>query len=609
MFIFRSISGKWELVGIEGLGWVDDCDVSGDTIIAFTDSREFINHYQFDRDNNVAVPIEGDFRRGESFNTKTKRSLDGNHIVISVSETYIEHYDRVFIYKRSDGDQQFRFHQSLKVSDYEEGFGRTFDVQGDTLVVGGNNRTFIFLDHGDFFEESIILDKAYTSIKLSNRNVIATTEANRVESFVILEDCTQLVPTQTPSLSTSPSFTQSPSSVPSAVVSYGFTHMVWLVDDGNGKYVGKDVTNYPTESPTTSTSSPITSSRPSLSPSLSLPPTEKCFVINIAFIFDKYPEQTFWTLTKLGLYGNDDILIKSYRPLSTDVSYEEKMCLKEGKYRINVKNWDGLCCDDGLGSYSITSYGALIVRGGKFDREETRTFNLPYDSNLSPSQSPSASSAPSIVPTKSLDPTKKPSLAPTKSPSQNPSETPSTSLVPSVVPTNSFEPTKKLSLAPSNSQVPSLSPSLSLFPTETCYWLKLMVTFDEYEEETTWELLLTSSSSSSAKEYIFVNSTEPLEGVYDGSLCLPEGQYQFTIYDSYGDGMCCKHGEGSYNLTSYGEVIVQGGAFGASEMTTFDIPHDPISVITESTTAAPVVVLDRAAPTTTYAPTPIFSPS
>ncbi|KAL7425605.1 hypothetical protein ACHAXM_000083 [Skeletonema potamos] len=117
-----------------------------------------------------------------------------------------------------------------------------------------------------------------------------------------------------------------------------------------------------------------------------------------------------------------------------------------------------------------------------------------------------------------------------------------------------------------------------------------MVTFDSYEGETTWELLPTTSSSS-VKEYIFVNATEPPDGVYDGSLCLPEGQYKFTIYDSAGDGICCGFGEGSYNLTSYGEVIVQGGAFGAIEMTTFDIPHDLSSVITKSTTAAQIPTL------------------
>jgi len=720
MFIFRSISEKWEQVGIEGFSSVDGCDVSGDTIMAFSDfSEEFINHYQFDREDNVAVPIQDDFRLGESYSVETKRSLDGKHIVYSTyHRTWTNDiytgvtYDRVFIYKRSDDDQQFRLQQRLEASDYEEGFGRAFDVQDDTLVVGGNNRTFIFLDHGDFFEESIILDRAYTSIKLSRRNVIATTKADRVESFVILEDCTQLVPTQTPSLSTSPTFTQSPSSLPSAAVTYGHTPTAWLVDDGSGRPLWKTYT--PTQK-FTRTTPPTTSLRPSLSPSLSLPPTEKCFVINIAFTYDSYPEETRWKLLKLDQAGGDDTVIKSYRPSSTskDKSYREDMCLEEGRYQFIVTDWDG------TKSYNVSSYGDIIVQGGKFDREETRIFDLPYDSNLAPSQAPSSSFAPSLVPTTSLDPTKKPTYAPSNShvPSQTPSEsslptetcywlsiemnvadfetswellmalntdeyelvegfdasdvynTPNKSYClpegsykftiydsfgdglaniggsysltsygesivqggefgtnetttfdlpfdpssvnvttttiapvsfPTYPPTLSFAPslTKYPSASPSKSQPPSTSltpsqfPSKSLLPTETCYWVKLMVTFDEYESETTWELLQINSTS----EYKFASATESLkDGVYDGSLCLPEGQYKFIIYDSAGDGICCG---GSYNLTSYGIVIIQGGQFGASETTMFDLPFDPSSVVTTSTTLAPA----------TYSPTSPLTP-
>ena len=56
-------------------------------------------------------------------------------------------------------------------------------------------------------------------------------------------------------------------------------------------------------------------------------------------------------------------------------------------------------------------------------------------------------------------------------------------------------------------------------------------------------------------------------------LCLKEGQYQFTISDSYGDGICCHRGKGYYNVTSYGEVIVQGGEFAFNDTTLFLIPH------------------------------------
>ena len=54
------------------------------------------------------------------------------------------------------------------------------------------------------------------------------------------------------------------------------------------------------------------------------------------------------------------------------------------------------------------------------------------------------------------------------------------------------------------------------------------------------------------------------------SLCLDEGSYEFTVFDS--DGICCLYGDGQYNLTSNGNVIAQGGEFTNSETTVFFVP-------------------------------------
>ena len=46
--------------------------------------------------------------------------------------------------------------------------------------------------------------------------------------------------------------------------------------------------------------------------------------------------------------------------------------------------------------------------------------------------------------------------------------------------------------------------------------------------------------------------------------------YTFTIFDSFGDGICCNWGSGSYSLTSRdGAVLASGGSFSASENTDF----------------------------------------
>ncbi len=47
------------------------------------------------------------------------------------------------------------------------------------------------------------------------------------------------------------------------------------------------------------------------------------------------------------------------------------------------------------------------------------------------------------------------------------------------------------------------------------------------------------------------------------------GYYTFTIFDSYGDGICCAEGNGYYNLIVDGETIHSGGEFGSEEIVEF----------------------------------------
>jgi len=68
-------------------------------------------------------------------------------------------------------------------------------------------------------------------------------------------------------------------------------------------------------------------------------------------------------------------------------------------------------------------------------------------------------------------------------------------------------------------------------------------------------------------------------GNYDGGEeyqtdgCVDEGgSYTFTITDTFGDGICCSYGSGSYTV-SVGEETKTGGQFGSSETQTFG-PED-----------------------------------
>jgi hypothetical protein len=453
--IFRKVSGGWENIFNDRIGSGDngfiDCKVSGNTIVVFGYGHRTLSQYLFDRATNSVqrVPIKSFLANPWDAERLMARSLDENTLVLSYNLTEARSDYTVYIYKRYNENEPFLLRQRLV--DYEEGFGRTLGLNADTLVVGGNNRTFVFMNHGHFFEESITLDKTYTGIEIFNRQVIGTTEDNRVEAFVILEDCTQLVPTQTPSLSTVPSITSYPSVSPSH-------------DRETAFYI-----RYRSGPPT---SSPTDPGKPSSSPSISYSPTEECSMIHISFNYDDYLTETIWTLTQVGVKGEDGDVIKSYQPQSKeDQSHVESICLKEGRYKFIVQDWDGICCSHGLGHYNVTSYGQLIVQGGKFDREETRIFDLPYDSNLSPSQVPSVSPPPSSSPTTSLRPSVKPSMEPSTTPTLIHSQPPSASLAPSIFPsvppsqTPTEEPSFTPSGEPSASSVPSEGPSFTSSPT------------------------------------------------------------------------------------------------------------------------------------------------
>jgi len=78
-------------------------------------------------------------------------------------------------------------------------------------------------------------------------------------------------------------------------------------------------------------------------------------------------------------------------------------------------------------------------------------------------------------------------------------------------------------------------------------------------------------------------------------------EYQFKMFDGFGDGICCSYGSGSYGLALDGEAIYSSsGNFGDSHTFTFtpETP-DPSPVPIPAPTKAPVVPV----PAPTRAPT------
>eukprot|EP00546_Thalassionema_frauenfeldii_P009624 CAMPEP_0178912114 /NCGR_PEP_ID=MMETSP0786-20121207/10078_1 /TAXON_ID=186022 /ORGANISM="Thalassionema frauenfeldii, Strain CCMP 1798" /LENGTH=568 /DNA_ID=CAMNT_0020584651 /DNA_START=624 /DNA_END=2327 /DNA_ORIENTATION=+ len=94
---------------------------------------------------------------------------------------------------------------------------------------------------------------------------------------------------------------------------------------------------------------------------------------------------------------------------------------------------------------------------------------------------------------------------------------------------------------------------------------KLDLVTDNYPGETAWTLVnqCTGQQQLSGGSYSNANTQ------YVEESCIPIAEYVFTITDTFGDGICCTYGEGSYALQYNGNTIKQGGVFGQSESVTF----------------------------------------
>ena len=83
-----------------------------------------------------------------------------------------------------------------------------------------------------------------------------------------------------------------------------------------------------------------------------------------------------------------------------------------------------------------------------------------------------------------------------------------------------------------------------------------------YPEETSWEILeYDTYKRIMAKDTTYGNC----ERLYTKNMCVPGGNYIFTIYDSEGDGMCCDHGVGRFEVFVAGERRILGREFAESQ--------------------------------------------
>lgn len=95
--------------------------------------------------------------------------------------------------------------------------------------------------------------------------------------------------------------------------------------------------------------------------------------------------------------------------------------------------------------------------------------------------------------------------------------------------------------------------------------ITIQLTTDLWPEETSWVIMQDGVELYSSS--LYPDLGELNDWIFN--FCLPPGCYEFIIYDSFGDGICCNYGEGSYNLwDDNGVLLSSGGDFGTQEITT-----------------------------------------
>lgn len=282
----------------------------------------------------------------------------------------------------------------------------------------------------------------------------------------------------------------------------------------------------------TGPSTPIpTTVAPTLSLSPSSSPTEYCptgeMYIKVVIFTDRFPHETSWQII------NDDRQIVQMRDKynRTLHLYEDKFCIsttesKDYTFAISDSHGDGICCSYGTGYYMVFVDGTRIDQGGDNFTEGWDGF-LFHGSFLS-----------------------KPSLMPSTKHSSNPSQSlsaPTTTLMPAR--------TKNLTCADDAVEV-----GIAIFT-------------DRFPSEISWRL--TNNKNQVVHSRDNYNKTLHL---YEDTFCISstaEGcgldDYTFTIFDSFGDGICCSDGTGYYMVSVNGTRIDEGNGNFTNEFKRFSL--------------------------------------
>lgn len=297
-------------------------------------------------------------------------------------------------------------------------------------------------------------------------------------------------------------------------------------------------------------------------------------VVTVTFVFDDFPEEVGWLIgdpvtgtlyafndfgTYAGLTGGDTVVTQVSVPADADLEFVTGDAFG-----------DGICCSFGSGTYFFDpGDGSTIVSptNGSYGGGETVPFTsasvtnpLPYsflwsNGSTDEDQTNLGPGTYTVVVTDANGCTEVQSFTLDSTLLLN------VSVASTIEPLCAGDSTGAIDLDVTGG-IPTLG---SVCPQSE---IVFTITFDNFPEETSWQVTDTAGNilaSTSAGDY----ASEPDGSTLTENICVPFGTVgTFTIFDAFGDGICCGFGNGSYSVTVDGNAIVTNSAFGTSSEAT-----------------------------------------
>jgi len=132
----------------------------------------------------------------------------------------------------------------------------------------------------------------------------------------------------------------------------------------------RNFTDEPTASPTIEPTQ-----APTLEPTQS--PTEPCLIFEVEVETDDYGGETSFSLM-----DEDKNIYLSEGPFESSESYDFSTCLPDGRYKFVIfdSDGDGMCCENGKGSYKLLLNGSTLTpTNGKFEYFKMHPFKVELD--------------------------------------------------------------------------------------------------------------------------------------------------------------------------------------------------------------------------------------